>query len=1684
MTNYMQYSWRQNSRSAAKRPNQSVLFSALTKFAIVALVLQMVVPGLALAVVPPTPNWGITWTSPAQCSADGDDESPDQVDLYGTDASPAIGFASDENFRYFREVVLADPSGPGGYAQNAWVVLLQVTSPKYQYLAAINGKVSGGDKVQLYANSTVGADVDFGPPPFSDAAEAPAIWEGPVSTYANTINNGDFYIVEWAIPLSVFEGSGITDNTTKFFATSTDANNFNKDHLNCYETGTDLAVTKTDSLDPIEAGSNLTYTVTVTNNGPEDATGVSVTDVLPAGVTYVSHTASTGTFNDTSGVWTVGGLSNGASATLTITVAVGSEVANTTISNTATVSSTTVDINTTNNLATEDTTVNEPAPEEGTLSIVKVIINDNGGTVTDPSQFSFQVNDDTAVSFEGDGQNDLIVPVGTYTVTEPSVTVYATTYQINGEAADSCADLGVTNGGTTTCTITNDDIAPSLTLVKDVNNDNVDDESLMSSADAWMLYANTGPTPISGAGGVTSDQTFWAGTYDLLESEGPVGYTASAWSCVKNGGEAVEGASIALAVGDIATCTITNTAQAGSITLTKEVTNDNGGGLGADQFGLFVDDLSVTSGVETIVNAGLHYIGELLTPGYAFMGVSGEGCPEGLEEGDGNLFGSVTVGLGQNISCTLTNDDQAATLIVYKEVVNEEGGVLQAVPGDFEITVTGTDVFSSPFPGVPYLDGGTTVTLDAGSYSVTETGPEGYSATSMSDACSSVTSSNIAIGETRECYIYNTSYEVTKGRIIVDKVTDPSGDSQLFSFNLTGPGFDQTFGLSDTSQTYDSGFIDPVTDTVTYSLSEDTVPGWQLDEISCVSGEVPNQLTYTPSSISLAAGDVVFCTAYNTKLAQIVVEKITNTGETQDSTAFDFTASFVDGSFSVAEGAPFTSEYLEPGSGYSVTEGELPEGWSQVSATCDNEDEPSNITLNPGDVVTCTFTNNLDAQIEVVKTSVGDTGNFHFTGLGGTSGFDLDTTEQPDNTVSSFFDVFADIDGSTYNITEQVPEGWVLAAPECVYDEESIGVTQTNGVDVTVYPGDYVTCTFTNTVLGSITIEKETNPSETQQSFQFETNIPESNFELASGDSKTFNSLQPGDYTFTELDNVEGWSLTGLTCNGPEEGYSVEGNSVTVDLAASSNITCTFTNTEDTIELGSIHGYKWNDADGDSERGEEELLAGWTIFIDENENGVLDDGELSTLTSDATEHFGWYWFNNLPYGTYSVCEVNQDNWTKTYPEACHTVTLPDGNPQSFPVTPNAVIGPEYNFGNDYNETSDLSITKEVSNITPDINQTITYTITVSNDGPDDATSVEVLDDLPSGVTHVLHSASQGTYDSDTGVWAVGTLGDDESATLTIEVTVNSGTGGQTITNRAGADSDESDPNSENSSDSAALTVNQPTVVITGGGGGGGGGVPSLYIHTEQVASSTDTSAVITWFTNLPATSRVVYDIVSHAIAGALPNFDYAQTTAEDPTFSTFHSMAVSGLTPGTPYYFRPVSSDVSNTVIGVQLAISTTGGGEVEGAQTQGSTLPAGGNESTTPSGGSGSAGEGAGAGGTPASGEVAGAEIQELAQALDELPAPPIDETTPPVEPETCSGWGWLLVVLDVLAAVWLWNKYKNSARWNKYLWIFDLVLTAVLTWLWLGSCNAWVWMVLLLIVAILYALFTSEGESTPAAA
>ncbi|WP_316801546.1 Calx-beta domain-containing protein, partial [Pedobacter frigidisoli] len=113
------------------------------------------------------------------------------------------------------------------------------------------------------------------------------------------------------------------------------------------EPRTDLSITKTANTNTPTVGGNIVFTLTAANAGPSPATGVTVTDALKSGYTFISANPSAA-YNSSTGVWTIGNLASGANSVLTITASVNSAGD---MSNSATIAGGQNDPVTTNNTA-------------------------------------------------------------------------------------------------------------------------------------------------------------------------------------------------------------------------------------------------------------------------------------------------------------------------------------------------------------------------------------------------------------------------------------------------------------------------------------------------------------------------------------------------------------------------------------------------------------------------------------------------------------------------------------------------------------------------------------------------------------------------------------------------------------------------------------------------------------------------------------------------------------------------------------------------------------------------------------------------------------------------------------------------------------------------------------------------------------------------------------------------------------------------------------------------------------------------------------------------------------------------------------------------------------------------------------------------------------------------------------
>src|SRR5262249_46604429 len=128
------------------------------------------------------------------------------------------------------------------------------------------------------------------------------------------------------------------------------------------------------------------------------------------------------------------------------------------------------------------------------------------------------------------------------------------------------------------------------------------------------------------------------------------------------------------------------------------------------------------------------------------------------------------------------------------------------------------------------------------------------------------------------------------------------------------------------------------------------------------------------------------------------------------------------------------------------------------------------------------------------------------------------------------------------------------------------------------------------------------------------------------------------------------------------------------------------------------------------------------------------------------------------------------------------------------------------------QQSDLRLSKAVSNPRPNVGDVITFTVTLSNLGPDPATGVAVADLLPPGLGLVSAAPSQGTYDNTGGLWTVGQVDVAAPATLVLRAQVLSANPASNVATVSAAD--QFDPDTTNNSGTATETPQQADLRLT------------------------------------------------------------------------------------------------------------------------------------------------------------------------------------------------------------------------------------------------------------------------------
>ncbi len=185
-------------------------------------------------------------------------------------------------------------------------------------------------------------------------------------------------------------------------------------------------------------------------------------------------------------------------------------------------------------------------------------------------------------------------------------------------------------------------------------------------------------------------------------------------------------------------------------------------------------------------------------------------------------------------------------------------------------------------------------------------------------------------------------------------------------------------------------------------------------------------------------------------------------------------------------------------------------------------------------------------------------------------------------------------------------------------------------------------------------------------------------------------------------------------------------------------------------------------------------------------------------------------------------------------------------------------------------SSDLGMLLAADDPQPDVGQTVTFTATLTNGGPDDDSGVVASFTLPAGLTYASHSVGAGAFDPGTGTWTVGGLVAGDAVTLLVDATVDAGTGGSTLTATvAVAAADQPDPQAANDTASTSITVTSADLAIT------------LGVDTPSPNPGDPVTFTVTLHNNGPSAATSVA-----AVVALPPELTFVSSTPEAGAFDS------------------------------------------------------------------------------------------------------------------------------------------------------------------------------------------------------
>ncbi|MCC9071586.1 DUF11 domain-containing protein [Flavobacterium sp. F-65] len=1214
------------------------------------------------------------------------------------------------------------------------------------------------------SNYCTGSSVLLEPSP---AGGTLTVLSGPGNLVANTLNFTGVGVVK--VQYSVATDCGGTSVTTKDFQTES-----------C---NADLKIIKVSSNATPNVGSNVTFTITASNAGPSDATGVSVSDVLPAGYTFVSATPSTGTWSAPN--WTIGNLANGGSATLAIVATVN---ATGSYSNTATITGTEPDPTPGDNTST---TVPTPKPQSN-LAVVKTV---NNATPNVGSNVTFTITASNAGPSDATGVSvSDVLPAGyTFVSATPSTGTWSAPNWTIGNLANGgsatlaiVATVNATGSYSNTATITGTEPDPTpgdntsttvptpkpqsnLAVVKTVNNAT---PNVGSNVTFTITASNAGP---SDATGVSVSDVLPAG-YTFVSATPSTGtWSAPNWTI----GNLANGGSATLAI--VATVNAT-----GSYSNTATITGTEPDPTPGDNTSTTVPTPKPQSNlavVKTVNNA--------------------------------------TPNVGSNVTFTITASNAGpsdATGVSVSDVLPAGYTFVSATPS------TGT--WSAPNWTIGNLANGGSATLAivatvnaTGSYSntatITGTEPDPTPGDNTSTTVPTPKpQSNLAVVKT------------------VNNATPNVGSNVTFTITASNAGPSDATGVS-VSDVLPAGytFVSATPSTGTWSA-----PNWTIGNLTNggsvtlaivatvnATGSYSNTATITGTEPDPTPGDNTSTTVPTPKpQSNLAVVKTVNnaTPNVGSNVTFTITASnagpsdatgvsvsdVLPAGYTFVSATPSTGTWSAP----NWTIGNLANGGSAtlaIVATVNATGSYSNTATitgtepdpTPGDNTSTTVpTPKPQSNLAVVKTVNNATPNV---GSNVTFTITASNAGPSDATGVSVSDVLP----AGYTFVSATPSTGTWSAPNWTIGNLANGGSVTLAIVATVNatgsysntatitgtepdptPGDNTSTTVpTPKPQSNLAVVKTVNNATPNVGSNVTFTITASNAGPSDATGVSVSDVLPAGYTFVSATPSTGtWSAPNWTI-----GNLANGGSATLAIVATVNATGSYSNT------ATITGTEPDPTPGDNtsttvptpkpqsnlavvktvNNATPNVGSNVTFTITASNAGPSDATGVSvsdvlpagyTFVS-ATPSTGtwsapnWTIGNLANGGSATLAIVATVNATGSYSNtATITGTEPDPTPGDNTSTTVPTPKPQ----------SNLAVVKTVNNATPNVGSNVTFTITASNAGPSDATGVSVSDVLPAGYTFVSATPSTGTWSAPN--WTIGNLANGGSATLAIVATVN------------------------------------------------------------------------------------------------------------------------------------------------------------------------------------------------------------------------------------------------------------------------------------------------------------------------